>query len=72
MVCCNIFEEFDEKNNLIGIATTERDITEYKKAIEVHFYKDLFAHDMNNILQAISLMVDFHSIENDEQNMESI
>lgn len=63
----------DENKNIIGFATTERDITKYKKAIEVHFYKDLFAHDMNNILQALSLFVDYFStFKNDKEKLEKI
>ena len=63
----------DEENIISAISTTERDITKYKKAIQVHFYKDLFAHDMNNILQSISLLVDYYSIfKNDSDKMRKI
>lgn len=50
---------------------TERKLTEerIKKAyIREEFYKDLFAHDMNNILQNLVLLIDLEEIE--EQNRE--
>jgi PAS domain S-box-containing protein len=51
----------DEKNNVIGVIEHLKDITELKnvedKFIDAYnraeFYKDLFAHDINNILQNI-------------------
>ncbi|MGQ9722539.1 MAG: sensor histidine kinase [Candidatus Jordarchaeum sp.] len=59
-----------------GLVLTLQDVTEEKIAKEklkkseeqyrnaynlVNFYKDLFAHDMNNILQSIILSADFYS-----------
>lgn len=61
---------------VIGLVLTVQNVTEEKLAKErlreseekyrdaynlVNFYKDLFAHDMNNILQSIILSADFYS-----------
>lgn len=51
----------DENNNVIGVIEHLKDITELKKVEKdfkdafnrAEFYKDLFAHDINNILQSI-------------------
>nr|MDO8082153.1 PAS domain-containing sensor histidine kinase [Candidatus Freyarchaeota archaeon] len=66
----------DSEGVVKGLVLTVQNVTEEKVAKEklkeseekyrneynlVNFYKDLFAHDMNNILQSIILSADFYS-----------
>ncbi|TXT64334.1 MAG: putative Histidine kinase [Promethearchaeota archaeon] len=77
----------DNYGNLQGLLSTGIDITEKKRAAEllkksekkyreafnrVDFYKDLIAHDMNNVLQTIQSSVELYKlIQKDPENIKS-
>ncbi|UCC20436.1 MAG: PAS domain S-box protein [Promethearchaeota archaeon] len=66
----------DEKNNVIGVIEYLKNITELKKAEKnfkdaynrAEFYKDLFAHDINNILLNILSSTELSTIYIDKPN----
>ncbi len=76
---------FDEQKHRFGWVSVVRDITKRKEAEEklkeseekyreaynlVNFYKDLFAHDMNNILQSILSAAEYYSyFRNDPEKL---
>ncbi|MFX1568603.1 MAG: PAS domain S-box protein [Promethearchaeota archaeon] len=77
---------FNDKDGKLKAIVISRDITErklaneelkksekkYREAYDIaNFYKDLFAHDINNILQIISSsteLIDYHLDETDKSN----
>ncbi len=74
----------DKENNVINVIEHLKDITELKKIEKKYkdafnraeFYKDLFAHDINNILQNIltssELCIHFSNLINSENKLEAL
>ena len=68
----------DENNNVIGVIEHLKDITELKKVEKdfkdafnrAEFYKDLFAHDINNILQSILSSAELSNVYLNKPNSE--
>ncbi|MHA1756095.1 MAG: ATP-binding protein, partial [Promethearchaeota archaeon] len=70
----------DDNGNIVGAIEIRTNITEFKKLKRdyqeeykrAEFYKDLFTHDINNILQNIKTSVELYNFFKKEKNLQQL